>query len=412
MEAGAQAKARPSPGRPARLPQQPRKREEFAASSKLAGAGAKIAASAPTPRDESPERPQEGRSPPRRGNPAARGNTSARGDSSARGSTSARGDSSARGKTTRRDGSPPKSGAQPEQVEAAEDLTARRPPSDEAKTGGNASDKVAGEDRYVDALELARGGEALLRALGDLHSANTDLKRQLEHQVDEVVTLQEAGRGQQQLLRDFERQAEAAKHAETAKIEDRVREEIGQREAQLQKELDAANEQAEVDREEFKARLQEMDGDFKKIEGQRDEARGRIRELEERLGIAASAPEEQVERRQGLEMELSLVRARFARETDAKKAAERVSADSQARQQELKMHFDKAVAQVKQLQKALAEQTELANFRQEICNDLQLRLKDQVSEAETKLRREKGKFEAVSRLEGILPRHFLMQALS
>merc|ERR1712185_167052 len=100
--------------------------------------------------------------------------------------------------------------------------------------------------------------------------------------------------------------------------------------------------------------------------------------------------------------ELSLVRSRFARETEAKKAAERASAESRAKQQELKVQLEKEMMQVKQLQKALSEQAELANFRQEICNDLQLKLKDQQSQAEKQLIREKGKYELADRLESIL----------
>lgn len=294
--------------------------------------------------------------------------------------------------------------------ETNEDLTARKPSGDDELT--RKSSKVERPaDRHVDALELARGGEVLLSRLGDLHSANADLRRQLELQVKEVGTLQEAGISQQQLLREFERQAEQIRKAEAAKIETRVREEIGQSEARLRTELDEANEQAKSDKEEFMSRLHQMAGELQHVEGERDEARERVRELEDRLGIPANAPEPQAERTKGLEMELSLVRARFARETAAKKAAERVSADSRAQQQDMQEQLEREVMQVKQLQKSLVEQTELAKFRQEVCNDLQLRLKDQKGESEKVLQREKGKFEAVSRLEGILPRHFLVQAL-
>jgi len=291
----------------------------------------------------------------------------------------------------------------------AEDTSMVRPTQNQSGTGQMPS---GSSGDYVDAMELARGGEALLHRLNDLNSANIDLRRQLELQVKEVLTLQDAGRSQQKLLRDFESQADVAREAQTAAIEARVRAEIGQREVQLQKELDEANAQAKQDREEFMARLHRMDGELRHVEGERDEARERIRELEERQGIAGNAPEVQAERTKGLEMELSLVRARFARESEAKKAAERVSDQVRAQQQTLKMQLDKEMEQVKQLKKALAEESELATFRQEICNDLQSRLKDQKSEAERMLVREKGKFEAVARLEGILPRHFLVQALA
>jgi chromosome segregation ATPase len=264
----------------------------------------------------------------------------------------------------------------------------------------------------VDPLELARGGEVLLRRLGDLNSANSDLRRQLELQVKEVSTLQDVGMSQQQLLRDFERQAEQARQAQEATTESKVRAQIGEREAQLQRELEETTEQARLDKEDFMARLHRMAGEFRHVEGERDEARERIRELEERLGINSNAPGTQAERTKGLDMELSLVRARLERETEAKKAAERASAESRAQQQDLKLQLEKEMLQVKHLQKALAEQSELASFRQEICNDLQVRIKDQKREADKRLLREKGKHEVVSRLEGILPRHFLIDALA
>lgn len=406
MEVAPQAKARPSARQqqPGRFPQPPRRREEFAASSRLAGAGSKIAANRASsetpvspkgadPAQRSPRRPQQQRrSPPRRGNTSARS-----------------------GATSGYSTPPSESGrlepAEESTQEATEDLTARQPPP--RKEEANSSRKAANEDKHrIDPLELARGGEVLLRRLEDFSGGNADLRRQLEQQVKEVITLQEAGAIQQQLLRDFERQAEQGRLAEKAAIEARVRAEMGDREAQLRTELEETTEAARLEREEFMARLHNMDGEFRHVEGERDEARERVRQLEERLGIAANAPEAQVERTKAMEMELSLVKSRFARETEAKKAAERVCAETQAQQKELKLCLDREIGHVKLLQKTLAEQTELANFRQEICNDMQLRLKDQKNEADKMLLREKGKQEAVSRLEGILPRQFLMKALA
>jgi len=394
-----QQSPRVSPGRQqptGRLPQPPRRREEFAASSRLAGVGAKIASvravsgaasgSAASETQGTPRRPQrQRRSPPRRGNVSARSNNS----------------------------STPSQAELEEPAPLGGEETTKQSARDEVTVKGRrAGDKAVGEERHVDALELAKGGEALLARLSDLNSANSDLRKQLELQVNEVSTLQDAGQSQQQLLREFERQADQARMAETVSIEARVRAEIGEREVQLQANLDQANEQFRIEREALTTRLRQRDGEVRHIEGERDEARERIRELEEKLDTAATAPEAQVARAKGLEMELSLVRARFARETEAKKAAERVNAESRAQQYEMKVSLEREVAQGKKLQKALAEQTELANFRQENYNDLQIKLTDQKSEAEKKLRREKGKMEAVSRLEGILPRHFLMNALA
>jgi chromosome segregation ATPase len=261
-------------------------------------------------------------------------------------------------------------------------------------------------------MELARGGEALLRRLADLSNANSDLRRQLELQVKEVATLEDAGRSQQQLLREFERQAEHSRQNDASAVEARVRAEVAENEVRLQALLDEAREKAARAEEEFFIRRQELEGQRRHVEGERDEARERLREVEARLDAVANAPEAQETRAKALEMELSLLRSRFARETEAKKAAERVSAESKAQQQELKASLDRETAQVRKLRKQLEEQTELAAFRQEVANDLQSRLKDQKHEAENKLRREKGKLEAVNRLEGILPRHLLLQALA
>lgn len=431
MESAAPPRARPSPRRQqqqgGKLPQPPRRREEFAASSKLANAGAKIAApgGAADASKKSPRRPQQSNSPPRRENTSARGGRSQNGSPSRRDNPSARGGNS-RAANSARDAPAPASGASSptdpgvleqaagEQTgtKAGEDLTAR--PRGEVKPyqAVTAGSKMASEEHHVDAIELARGGEVLLQRLADVNAANSELKRQLELQVHEVSTLQEAGNSQQQLLREFERQAEQARQAQRATIEAEVRAEIGEREEKLKAQLAEATEQARLDREDLMNRLQQMKGEVMHVQGERDEARERLRDCEERLGIASNTPGTQVSRAKGLEMELSLVKARFARETEAKKAAERASAESRAQQQELKVQLEKEGIQVRQLQKMAAEQTELANFRQEICNDLQLRLKDQKSEAESKLRYEKGKHEVVNRLEGILPRHFLMQALN
>lgn len=409
MEAAAPSKGRPSPRRPqqaGRLPQPPRRREEFAASSKLANAGSKITApsGAAVVSKTSPRKPQESRSP---GAPARQGNASARSLGSAHEAHSSARDPPASG------GSSPSEGGRFDEApraKAGEDMTTRRDDT-KAHQDGNANYKAAGE-HHVDAIELARGGEVLLQRINDLNAANTELKRQLELQVKEVSTISEAGLSQQQLLREFERQAEQARQAQSTSIEARVRAEIGEREEKLRAELEEAHEQARLDREDLMARLQQVNGEVRHIQGERDEARERLREYEERLDAVANAPDAQASRTKGLEMEVNLVRARLARETEVKKAAERSSAESRAQQQELKVQLEREAMQVRQLQKVVSEQTELANFRQEICNDLQMRLKDQKTEAERKLRHEKGKVEVVSRLEGILPRHFLMQALS
>jgi len=249
-----------------------------------------------------------------------------------------------------------------------------------------------------------------LRRLADLSNANVDLRRQLEHQVKEVSTLEDVGRNQQQLLREFERQAEQARRTEAAEIEARVRAEVAQQEDELRGKLQEVQEQAGADREELLSRLRQVEGECRQREGERDEARERVRQVEARLDAKDSDSQEK--RIKALEMELQLVRARFAREVQAKEASERAGHEIRTQQQDLKAQLEREVNETRNLQRALAEQSELASFRQEICNDLQKRLKEQKTEADQRLKREKGKFEAVSRLEGILPKHLLMHALA
>jgi chromosome segregation ATPase len=184
-----------------------------------------------------------------------------------------------------------------------------------------------------------------------------------------------------------------------------VRAEIGENEVKLQAELDESREKSNREREDLEKRLHDMEAHCHRITGERDEARERVREVEAR----ASAPDA---RTKALEMELNLLKSRYAREVEAKKAAESASVESRARQQEMRVSLEREVAQVREVQKSLAEQTELATFRQEICDELQSRSREMQKEAEQKLRREKGKFEAVSRLDGILPKHMLLKALA
>lgn len=402
--AGARARARVPA---ARLPQQPRKREEFAASTRLAGAGAKIAiqgqdraaAAAPSPRLQAgavhSQRGHAG-APRRRLPPVADGKQAKH--SPGRAETPSGSVESELLEALDRD---PLSGRSHE-VTAASSPTHREETTD--------AEESAEQHGHVNALELARGGEALLRRLADLSNANVDLRRQLEHQVKEVSTLEEAGRNQQQLLREFERQAEQARRTETAEIEARVRAEVAQQEEELRQKLQEVTEQAGADREELIGRLQQAEGQCRQREGERDEARERVRQVEARLD--AKSADSQEKRIKALEMELQLVRARFAREVEAKEAAERSGHEIRTQQQDLKAQLEREVNETRNLQRALAEQSELATFRQEICNDLQKRLKEQKTEADQRLKREKGKMEAVSRLEGILPKHFLMHALA
>jgi len=51
-------------------------------------------------------------------------------------------------------------------------------------------------------------------------------------------------------------------------------------------------------------------------------------------------------------------------------------------------------------------------FRQEVCDDLQVRLRQQQAKADRRVLRERTRVEVASRLEGLLPRHILMKALA
>eukprot|EP00435_Cladocopium_sp_Y103_P024618 s2398_g6.t1 len=67
-----------------------------------------------------------------------------------------------------------------------------------------------------DLLELAKGGEALMRRLADVNSVNGELRRKLEKQSHEISLLEESGRAQQQLFRDLEYRAPMPPASEAA----------------------------------------------------------------------------------------------------------------------------------------------------------------------------------------------------
>jgi len=404
MDAGAQGSRRR-----VKLPQRPRKKTEFAVSSRLAGAGAKIARHAASPRAGG-----QGQSllSPRQHQPGHQG---AAPPSPVDSSCTEQREREFEEDVQAVNVTPPKVGEMPiggvERSDLPTAAAGSTPPQALQSQLGMQGVQQEQDGARADALELARGGEALLRRLADLGDANADLRRQLEHQVSEVATLEEAGRSQQQLLREFERRVEEKRHGEVCAVEARVRAEIDNREVKLRAEFDAFKEQAQKDREELLEKIRQSDGERRQREGERDEARTRIVELEAKLESVLAAPAANEIRARALEKELSLVRARFAREVDARQLAERVVADSKAQRQELKADLERGAGHAGDLQRALAEQTELAAFREEVCNDLQQRMQQQQVETEQRLLREKGKLEAVARLESILPKHVLMKAL-
>lgn len=263
----------------------------------------------------------------------------------------------------------------------------------------------------VDTAELARGGEALLRRLANAGSANAELRRQLEVQSREIAVLEESGRVQQQLLRDFELHVQQARQGEASTAEARARSEASETERQLCAELEAARRGAQAERAELLERLRRCDRERGLREGERDEARINALAQEERLRLARKAPDCDEERLRALQMEAGLVRSRMSREVAAREAAERAAAEAWAEQQELHARLKCSTAQVLQLRRALAAASELVAFRRELHCDLQAQLREQQAEMEAKLRHERGKLRAMARLEEVLPKALLMKAL-
>lgn len=373
--------------RPPQLPQQPRKREAFAGSARLAGAGKNIS------RTDTNRSEQKSQSPPSARSvvdelAAAQGGSDGvlnSGRANSVGSDiSALVGAGQQNSPTRRDAVPPL------QI--------------------NAPTNVSATDMSADATELARGGEALLKRLHDVGSANNELRRQLEAQTREMAMLEESCRVQQQLLKDFERHARGDGVGGNAPPFPGAA--GSSAEAQLRAELEEVKLQAQRDKEQLTAQLRQCEKERGQREGERDEARVHVQELDARVQNALEAPERNQARLNALDMEVTLLRSRFAKEAAAREAAEKASADAKNKQVQMQSELDRSKGETRQLHRALAEQAELVTFRQEICNDLQSRLQNQTAEAEKRLVRERGKFEAVQRLEGVLPKHMLLKALA
>lgn len=279
-------------------------------------------------------------------------------------------------------------------------------------------------------IGLAKGGEALMRRLADVNSVNGELRRKLELQSNEISLLEASSRQQQQLLKEFEHRAKQARQSDAAAAEAKAKAAAAQREEQLQKELSEFREQAQQERDALLQRLHQC-------EGERDEARAQLANLEMRQAQAAmagqpgqpgafnelpklpqaifkapSTGESGGSKILAMEMEMNLVRSRFARETTMRQAAEKTAADAQQEQREMSALIDRQAAEIDSLRRELAQRAEQVDFNQECCQDLQLRLRQQQSKADERLRRERGKFAAVSRLEGVLPKHMLLKALA
>jgi len=257
--------------------------------------------------------------------------------------------------------------------------------------------------------------------------------------------LKESTAVQQQLIRSYEQQIEMVRKQEAASAEAKMRRELAEAEAKLRAEFEAEREQGRKEREELYQKYQVAEGERMQREGERDEARLRVHDLEVRLselgapsgpgrshqkvamqstptfvpavpvsGNVAMAPGNfNAETRvKSLEMELSLVRSRLAKEAENREAVERASAANTAERSRLQTEIERRASEERRLRRAVGEQAELAAYRQELCNDLQQQLNEQRAKAASELRIQRGKVEAVSRLESVLPRHILMKALT
>uniref|UniRef100_A0A7S0A8Y1 Uncharacterized protein n=1 Tax=Pyrodinium bahamense TaxID=73915 RepID=A0A7S0A8Y1_9DINO len=392
MDAARGRAARPQP------PRHPRKRETFVSSPRLAGAGQRITTAAPV-----------AIAPPR--GPFAAGTGVAHVEGRGSGAASPDGASD----------TPSSEGPSSEG------------PSDRGGSGGSggvapapAPLRHSSADTAAEARELARGGEELAGRIAELGAANAALVRQLEAQAKELVALEESSRVQQQLLQDFDRRAERVRGDQALASEARVRAEAAASEAQLRTELEEAKElarsgheelleqlrQARSSREALLERLRQSDSERGLREAERDEARAHAQELEGRLWVLREAPEHSDTRLRALEMESNLVRSRLAREVAAREAAAEAASESRVRAQHLEGQLQRTTSEARRLRHALAEATELAAFRQEVCLDLQGQLRQQRAEAEQQLSREREKLQAVARLEAVLPKRVLLKALA
>lgn len=385
--------------RPPQLPQQPRKREAFAGSARLAGAGKNIS------RTDTNRSEQKSQSPPSARSvvdelAAAQGGSDGVLNS---GRANSVGSDISALVGAGQSNSPPRRDASGQQ-----NSPTRRDAVPPLQI--NAPTNVSATDMSADATELARGGEALLKRLHDVGSANNELRRQLEAQTREMAMLEESCRVQQQLLKDFERHARGDGVGGNAPPFPGAA--GSSAEAQLRAELEEVKLQAQRDKEQLTAQLRQCEKERGQREGERDEARVHVQELDARVQNALEAPERNQARLNALDMEVTLLRSRFAKEAAAREAAEKASADAKNKQVQMQSELDRSKGETRQLHRALAEQAELVTFRQEICNDLQSRLQNQTAEAEKRLVRERGKFEAVQRLEGVLPKHMLLKALA
>lgn len=229
--------------------------------------------------------------------------------------------------------------------------------------------------------------------LRDVSANNVELRQRLEQQSREIASLEDSGKAQQKLLQEFERRAEA-----------QVRKDQSSREAETKSKLEEAKAEGLREREELLGRIQKLEEERVLSDAQRDAAQTQVSELEAKLEAAELGPEQHQVRLRALEMELSLVRSRFAREAAAREIATKAAFQTQAA-------LDKATTELDILKRVMDERQEFYSFRHEVNSDVQAKLHAEKTEAERQLILERGKRQAVARLENVLPRNVLLKAL-
>lgn len=349
-----------------------------------------------------------------------------------------------------------------------EQLAAEVPPLNLPDVTGQASARVGKSKRQPEQVamnpgSMARRGEVLLQRLNAVGSAHTDLLHHFEAQARSIADLEAWSRAQQLLLVKEEQEKEALRQQLAAAVAEK-QDAVGHMQ-QLQTELRELRERLGEDRVVAEEQLRKSEIDRAQREGERDEARQQLQELRLQLAefrrrsvasttsgqaantvppgppltaanlaaaaAAAAAPVQNSQaqvasadgsrpgtrlagasgRHDALEMELNIARMRVAKEASAREAAEKAAEDAGWEQKRLHSELDEAIRELRRLKSLVTERDEVIAFREEVCRDLQARLQQQQVEADQRLNIERGRFQAISRLEGVLPRGVLMKAL-
>mmetsp|Transcript_94649 Transcript_94649/g.207127 ORF Transcript_94649/g.207127 Transcript_94649/m.207127 type:complete len:212 (+) Transcript_94649:204-839(+) len=210
-------------------------------------------------------------------------------------------------------------------------------------------------------------------------------------------------------MEEFERQVERIRKEEALATEARVRAESKQREEELLQEIAAMKERFQNEKDGLISRLQERSLEVAIREGERDEARMQVKEFEEKS--ANGNTESAQARLRALEMEINLIKTRFGREVSAREALQGEVLDLRTKKEKLEAQLSSTIEALRVAERYVAEVNENASFRNEIQHDLEARLMQQQKDSDRRVNREKGKLEAIARLEGVLPRSVILKAV-